>query len=186
MGFPSQGDVCKWVLRLLGLLENQTKPLCAGSHSGAVVLKSKAASTCSHSCKWGTSQRHRTVCYSGLQRGDTWWPGKKFPHCLPCVHWGCPVCWGACGEMHLCALLPSVKVAEGQDLCAPFQDVSTFLLFFFLFFWQRLFPALSKPVNEVPVTPDRACLWRRGRRKKTAEGEGRQSIVLEARELLKH
>lgn len=134
MGFPSQGDVCKWVLRLLGLLENQTKPLCAGSHSGAVVLKSKAASTCSHSCKWGTSQRHRTVCYSGLQRGETWWPGKKFPHCLPCVHWGCPVCWGACGEMHLCALLPSVKVAEGQDLCAPFQDVSTFLLFFFSIF----------------------------------------------------
>lgn len=94
--------------------------------------------------------------------------------------------WGACGEMHACALLPLVKVAEGQDLCAPFQDVSTFLLFFFLFFWQRLFPALSKPVNEVPVTPDRACLWRHGRRKKAAEGEGRQSIVLEARELLKH
>lgn len=38
--------------------------------------------------------------------------------------------WGACGEMHLCALLPSVKVAEGQDLCAPFQDVSTFFFNF--------------------------------------------------------
>lgn len=50
--------------------------------------------------------------------------------------------WGACGEMHPCALLPSVKVAEGQDLCAPFQDVSTFLLFFIIIFLAKTLSCL--------------------------------------------
>lgn len=118
-------------------------------------IKIKAASTCSHSCKWGTSQSHRTMCYSGLQRGDTWWPGKKFPHCLPCVHWGCPVCWGTVGclwgDACLCPAALSQSGRRTGSLCTLSRCKYLFIIFFFYFFGKDCFLPCPSLLTR--------CLW---------------------------
>lgn len=150
--FPPRGMSANEYWGYLGCLWTRQSHCVQGA---TVVLKSKAASTCSHSSKWGTSQRHGTMCCSGLQRGETGWPGKKFPHCLQCVHWGCPVCWGTVGclwgDASLCPAALSQSGRRTGSLCTLSRCKYLFIIFYYYFFGKDSFLPCPSLLTR--------CLW---------------------------